>query len=139
MSKRKNADGEGSFYKRPNGDFEAKLLIGTTADGKPRYKAFRGKTQGEVQARFLEAKIQIHQGTFSEPNNIMFGEHLYSAYLLELHSGLRRGELLGIRWKDIDLEENTIRVCQQLCKVGNDHVISGLKTESSKRLIAIPL
>lgn len=62
----------------------------------------------------------------------------YATYLLELYTGLRRGELLGIRWKDIDFKENKIKVIQQLVRVGNMHIIRDLKTESSKRIIAIP-
>lgn len=65
--------------------------------------------------------------------------HYYAAYFLELYSGLRRGELLGIRWKDIDLKEGVITVSQQLVKVGNKHIIRELKTESSQnRTISIP-
>jgi integrase len=62
----------------------------------------------------------------------------YPAYLLELYSGLRRGELLGLRWKDIDFKEGKIRVFQQLVYVGSKHVIRDLKTEASKRVIAVP-
>lgn len=63
----------------------------------------------------------------------------YAAYFLELYTGLRRGELLGLRWKDVDLKNRTIKVIQQLVKVGNKHEIRELKTESSQnRVISIP-
>ena len=63
----------------------------------------------------------------------------YAAYLLELYTGMRRGELLGLRWKDIDLKNGTVKVVQQLVKVGSNHVIRELKTDSSQnRIIAIP-
>lgn len=66
-------------------------------------------------------------------------KHYYAAYLLELYTGLRRGELLGIRWKDIDLKNRNIQVRQQLVKVGSKHEIRELKTESSQnRVISIP-
>lgn len=62
----------------------------------------------------------------------------YTAYLMELYTGMRRGELLGIRWKDIDLKKSNIQVRQQLVKEGSKHVIRELKTESSQnRTIAI--
>ena len=32
-------------------------------------------------------------------------ERLYALYVLALCLGLRRGELLGLRWEDIDLDE----------------------------------
>lgn len=63
----------------------------------------------------------------------------YAAYFIELFTGLRRGELLGLRWKDVDLKNRTIKVIQQLVKVGNKHEIRELKTESSQnRVISIP-
>ena len=63
----------------------------------------------------------------------------YAAYFLELYTGLRRGELLGIRWKDIDFHNGKIQVIQQLVKEGSIHVIRELKTESSQnRVISIP-
>jgi integrase len=63
----------------------------------------------------------------------------YTAFLFELYTGLRRGELLGIRWKDIDFKNCKIKVVQQLVKEGNNHVIRELKTNKSQnRVISIP-
>lgn len=63
----------------------------------------------------------------------------YTAFFLELYTGLRRGELLGLRWKDVDMKKGRIKVVQQLVKEGNNHVIRELKTESSQnRVISIP-
>ena len=63
----------------------------------------------------------------------------YTAFFLELYTGLRRGELLGLRWKDVDMKKGRIKVVQQLVKEGNNHVIRELKTESSQnRIISIP-
>lgn len=68
-----------------------------------------------------------------------FYKRYFAAYLLELYTGLRRGELLGIRWKDIDMKNRKITIIQQLVKVGSTLVIRELKTESSQnRVIAIP-
>lgn len=63
----------------------------------------------------------------------------YTAFLLDLYTGLRRGELLGLRWKDIDLKNSKIKVVQQLVYEGGKHVIRELKTERSQnRVISIP-
>jgi integrase len=68
-----------------------------------------------------------------------FYKRYFAAYLLELYTGLRRGELLGLRWKDIDTKNGKIIVVQQLVKVGTKHIIRELKTESSQnRVIAVP-
>ncbi len=66
-------------------------------------------------------------------------QRYYPAYLLELYTGMRRGELLGIRWKDCNFKENKIKIVQQLVKVGTENKIRELKTESSQnRVISIP-
>ena len=49
---------------------------------------------------------------------------LQTDFLPELATGLRRGELLGLHWEDIDLEQQTITVRRQAADVmGN--VLSG--------------
>lgn len=40
----------------------------------------------------------------------------YAAFLLDLSTGLRRGELLGIWWDDIDFEKSTLTIRRQLSK-----------------------
>jgi len=38
------------------------------------------------------------------------GDRLEALYVLALHRGLRQGELLGLRWDDLDLEAGTLQV-----------------------------
>jgi len=65
-------------------------------------------------------------------------EHrLYALFHLGLVTGLRRGELLGLRWTDLDLEHGTVEVAQQLAVVRGRPVMKDLKTESSDRILAI--
>ncbi|MGH9155668.1 MAG: hypothetical protein ACRD1K_07545 [Acidimicrobiales bacterium] len=52
-------------------------------------------------------------------------------------TGLRRGELLGLRWADVDLDHGALEVVQQLATVGGRPVMKQLKTESSDRVLAI--
>lgn len=42
------------------------------------------------------------------------GDRLQAAYVLALAYGLRRGELLGLAWSDVDFEASTLWVHQQL-------------------------
>jgi integrase len=42
------------------------------------------------------------------------GERLEALYLLAIHTGLRQGELFGLRWDDIDLEQKTLQVRRTL-------------------------
>jgi integrase len=59
------------------------------------------------------------------------------AFHLLLGLGLRRGEVLGLRWADIDWEAQTIKVTQQVQLVGQKVVISTPKTEGSTRLLPL--
>lgn len=62
---------------------------------------------------------------------------LYALFHLGLVTGLRRGELLGLRWSDLDVEHGTVEVAQQLAVVRGRPVMKDLKTESSDRILAI--
>ncbi|MGW0358906.1 site-specific integrase [Nocardia nova] len=58
---------------------------------------------------------------------------LYPAFLILMVYGLRRGEVLGLRWSDIDLERNIIRVRQQLQQVRNHLELGPVKTKAGRR------
>ena len=59
---------------------------------------------------------------------------MFVLYTLAARLGLRRGELLGLRKKDIDLEAKILRVRQQVIKIDNAHKISAtLKTKAARR------
>lgn len=62
----------------------------------------------------------------------------YASYVLELSTGLRRGELLGLRWKDIDLQAGTVSVVQNLVRTNNGLIFQEPKTKLSQRTINIP-
>lgn len=52
--------------------------------------------------------------------------------------GLRRGEVFGLTWNDIDFEKQTLTVRQVVCEVGPDLVLSPPKTKKSSRTIGVP-
>jgi integrase len=45
---------------------------------------------------------------------------LYAAFVLAVAMGLRRGEILGLRWSDVDLERRVLRVSKQVQRVGGE-------------------
>ncbi|CAL9532604.1 Transposase from transposon Tn916 [Streptomyces sp. enrichment culture] len=45
---------------------------------------------------------------------------LYAAFVLAVAMGLRRGEILGLRWSDVDLEHRVLRVSKQVQRVGGE-------------------
>jgi integrase len=59
-------------------------------------------------------------------------------FTLALHLGLRPGELTGLRWEDADFTAGVIRVRRSLKKGETGLAPGGLKTESSKRTLAMP-
>jgi integrase len=63
-------------------------------------------------------------------------EHrLYSAWFLAAHTGVRRGELLGLRWRDVDLTTSRLSVRQALVSVAYDAQFSDVKTGAGRRTI----
>ncbi|MBR3850113.1 MAG: tyrosine-type recombinase/integrase, partial [Oscillospiraceae bacterium] len=52
-------------------------------------------------------------------------------YYIELATGLRRGELLGLKWSDIDFANRVIRVQRQVARIKGEIVEAPLKTKNS--------
>lgn len=52
--------------------------------------------------------------------------------------GLRRGELCGLRWSDIDLEHQTITIENTRTQAGKKEIEKGTKTVSSTRTLYLP-
>ena len=66
------------------------------------------------------------------------GERLEALYSVALAVGLRKGEALGLRWKDVDLDKGTIRVQGALQRINGKLQRVEPKTNSSRRTIALP-
>ena len=58
-------------------------------------------------------------------------------YYIELATGLRRGELLGLKWDDIDMKNGVIRVQRQVARIDGEIVEAPLKTKNSYRTVSI--
>jgi len=64
---------------------------------------------------------------------------MYPAILLDISTGLRRGELLALQWQDIDFSTGIANIHRQLVPVtGGVEIIDSLKTDNSMRQVGIP-
>lgn len=59
-------------------------------------------------------------------------------FMLELTSGLRRGELLALLWDDLDVKNCIISVSKQVTRSDGNLVVTEPKTKNSVRKVAIP-
>ncbi|MGM2837123.1 tyrosine-type recombinase/integrase, partial [Bacillus cereus group sp. Bce025] len=56
---------------------------------------------------------------------------------MALVNGMRQGELLGLRWKDVDLDKGHLTISRTLSHDGRTFLLGG-KTKSSLRKILLP-
>lgn len=61
----------------------------------------------------------------------------HTGFILAITTGMRLGEVLGLRWQDVDFDNHTVTINQTL---GHDNKIKqSAKTSSSKRTLPIPI
>lgn len=88
----------------------------------PRYRVGRGLSVAE--AKKLLADVQDNR--------------LGAAYVLALYLGLRRGELLGLHWSDVDLERGSLEIRTALQRVNGELTLTAPKTRRSERPVPLP-
>lgn len=104
---------------------EQKLIISNPTEGcslpKLEHREMKTLTAEQLQSFLREAKES----------------GVYEMYYIELATGLRRGELLGLKWEDIDLEQGVIHVRRQVARINGKIVEAPLKTKNSYRTVSI--
>ena len=83
-----------------------------------------GRTLSPEQARRLLASLRGHRNE--------------ALYTLMLSTGMRRGEALGLRWEDFDLEKGVVRIRRSLKREGGHIVTADTKTLKSRRAVNLP-
>jgi integrase len=63
---------------------------------------------------------------------------LYAACVLVLVLGLRRSEVLGLRWQDVDFDREHFTPVKQVQRENGALVLKDLKTESSQAVLPLP-
>jgi len=65
-------------------------------------------------------------------------DRLHAAYVVACTTGMRRGEVLGLRWQDLDLDAGRASIAQTLVVVGGYEVqFSEPKTAKGRRMVAL--
>jgi integrase len=64
-------------------------------------------------------------------------DRLYAAWALAATTGIRRGEVLGLRWSDVDLDASRLAVRQTLVSVAYETRFSTPKTARSRRSVSL--
>ena len=67
------------------------------------------------------------------------GERHYLTFLLAIYTGIRKGELLGLNWSDIDFNKKFIHIQRSLSHIPNKgYHLSTPKTKKAKRQVPVP-
>ncbi|MGH3774535.1 MAG: tyrosine-type recombinase/integrase [Pseudonocardiaceae bacterium] len=88
----------------------------------PRYKIGKGLPVTDVRRILVEAQCT----------------RLYALYVLAATLGFRRGELLGLRWSDLNLELGTVAPAKTVQRVNGRLLMDDTKTQDSDNTIPLP-
>lgn len=66
------------------------------------------------------------------------GTPAQALYIIAIATGLRQGDLLGLRWVDVDLDARRLTVRHSLVCVGGKLVLLEPKTSRSRRMVVLP-
>ncbi len=70
--------------------------------------------------------------------SVIKADRLEALWLCALTVGLRKGELLGLRWADINFDSGTLTVRQALQRSGGKLTLAEPKTALSRRTVPVP-
>ena len=112
----------GSAY---NLAMEQKLVSKNPTQGcalpKVEHKEMRTLTADQLSAFFREAR----------------DSGVYELYYLDLATGLRRGELLGLKWTDIDLDRGVLKIQRAISRQNGKVMEAPLKTKNAYRTLPL--
>ena len=88
---------------------------------KVEHKEMKTLTADQLSAFFQEAK----------------DSGVYELYYLDLATGLRRGELLGLKWTDVDLDRGVLKIQRAISRQNGKVVEAPLKTKNAYRTLPL--
>lgn len=104
------------------------LKEGRVTESKTKGKSLSGSTVRAVHIYEEIARLLIQAKE----------EGFYELILLGLATGMRYGELLGLKWDDINFTTGELSIKREYTTLGSDYIISTPKTKSSVRSVYLP-
>jgi integrase len=94
----------------------------------------RNVADAAVPPRAVKTEIEpLTQVQMRSLLNATKGDRLEALYVLAMTTGMRQGELIGLQWKDVDLDGGTLRVNRSVY----EGVVSPPKTNAGRRTIRL--
>ena len=159
MGRRGNGEGSITRHKK-SGLHMARYWI-ETKDGRKR-KTIYGKKRKDVADELVKVLSDHANGISHNDENTTVGEYLdgwlkdcvhgshqlleaargdkfEALYVLAVTTGMRRGELLGLKWSDVDLKNASLSVKRTLTRTDNGKrvTLGDPKTKKSRRTIRL--
>lgn len=97
----------------------------------------------DPSAAIAKARPEVKEVTFlTETQTRQFlkaakKSRLHALFVLAVGSGMRQGEILGLRWSDIDLVSGTVSVQRSLAQLKKEFLVKEPKSRHSRRTISI--
>jgi integrase len=109
------------------------------ADGVRWGRVLRNVAEGAVLPKL--AGVEMCTWTPREMNTFLEhvkGDRLFAAWLLLARSGVRRGELLGLHWKDVNLSRGSAAIRSTLTVVDHEVVLRPeVKSRKGRRVVPL--
>ncbi len=103
------------------------LIPKNPADGTSPPKIYRNEKQVLTKNQ-LETFMKLIEGD----------EEWYDFFYTEIITGMRQGEICGLRWEDFDREKRALHVARSVDFVNKELVVGETKTDDGKRTIYLP-
>ena len=111
--------------------------------------ALENAVREELVARNVARLVQVKTPTYDvgrgmavaqtrELLAVACAERLHALYVLAVYLGLRWGEVLGLVWSDVDLDEGRLQVTRTLQRVDGALRFVPAKTRHSRRTVPLP-
>ena len=98
----------------------------------------RNPTQGcalpKVEHKEMKTLTSYQLGAFFQEAR---DSGVYELYYLDLATGLRRGELLGLKWTDVDLDRGVLKIQRAISRQNGKVVEAPLKTKNAYRTLPL--